>query len=138
MASFLADLIVVSHLAYVAFVVLGLALILLGGLLRWGFVRRPGFRWTHLLCTVIPPLEGLAGVTCPLTDWEYDLRQQAGETAAEGSFVGRLAHDILFVEASEETLVACYVAFALTVIAAMVFIRPRRKRPADPSLQSPE
>lgn len=44
----LADLVLITHVAFVAFVLVGLLLILLGGMLGWGWVRNPWFRSLHL------------------------------------------------------------------------------------------
>src|SRR5688572_31347071 len=117
----LADLIVVLHLGYVLFVIVGLVLIWLGVLLRWGWVRRPGFRVPHLVCTLIVPLEALIGYVCPLTTWEHELRLRAGERPAEISFLARLARDLLFYEAPQWVFTASYVAFGLIVL--VTFLR---------------
>lgn len=131
----LADLIVVAHLAYVLSVIVGLAAILLGRLLKWEWTRNFYFRIIHLLLIGIVVLEALFGIMCPLTTWEDDLRKAAGEDVTEGSFIGRLAHDLLFVDLSEETLTVCYCVFGALVLLTVLFIPPRwpwrRKRP-DP------
>jgi cytochrome c biogenesis protein CcdA len=69
----LADLIVVFHTAYVSFVVFGLAAILIGAVFHWGWVRNFWFRAIHLTTIGIVVIEALAGITCPLTDWENRL-----------------------------------------------------------------
>ena len=123
----LADLIVVLHLAYVLFVLVGFALIWLGVWLRWGWVRRPAFRVPHLLFTLIVPLEALGGVVCPLTTWERDLRLEAGQHPEEISFVGRLVREVLFYEAPDWVFTVCYVAFGLLVLGTL-FLVPIRRR----------
>jgi hypothetical protein len=127
----LADLIVVAHLGYVLFVILGLALVWIGVALRWQWVRRPLFRVPHLVCTLIVPLEALAGAVCPLTTWEYELRLRAGQSPEEISFVGRLARDVLFYRAPEWVFTLCYVAFGLVVL--VTFFRVPIRRPSAPS-----
>ncbi len=126
----LADLIVVVHLAYVGFVVLGFVAVLAGARLGWAWIRRRGFRVAHLVCTVIVPVEALAGVLCPLTTWEAELRRRAGQTPDELSFVGRLVRDVLFYEAPPWAFAVAYVAFGALVVAAWFGIppRPRRRR----------
>jgi hypothetical protein len=112
----LADLIVVAHLGYVLFVILGLVLIWLGVALGWEWVRRPFFRIPHLVCTLIVPVEALAGYVCPLTTWERELRLQAGQRPEEISFMGRLAREVLFYQAPEWVFTVSYVAFGLIVL----------------------
>jgi|SRR5687767_5893963 len=126
----LADLIVVLHLGYVLFVIVGLVLIWLGVLLRWGWVRRPGFRVPHLVCTLIVPVEALIGYVCPLTTWEHELRLRAGQHPEEISFMGRLARDLLFYQAPDWVFTVCYVAFGLVVVATFLRVPIRRRSPA--------
>ena len=121
----LADVIVVAHLAYVLSVILGLAAILLGWVLKWKWIRNFYFRVIHLLLIGIVVLEALFGIVCPLTNWEYDLRQAAGEGVSEGSFMGRLAHDLLFVDLSEGTLTVCYCIFGALVLGTVFLIPPK-------------
>ncbi|HEX6885026.1 MAG TPA: DUF2784 domain-containing protein [Planctomycetota bacterium] len=126
----LADLIVVLHLGYVLFVIVGLVLIWLGVALRWGWVRRPAFRVPHLVCTLIVPVEALIGYVCPLTTWEHALRRRAGQHPEEISFMGRLARDLLFYEAPQWVFTLCYVAFGLVVVATFLCVPMRRRATA--------
>ena len=124
----LADLIVVAHLVYVLFVLLGFASIWVGVLLGWDWVRRPLFRIPHLVCTLIVPLEALAGAICPLTTWERQLRLQAGQRPESISFMGRLARDLLFYEAPPWVFTVCYVAFGLLVLVTIRLVPVRVRR----------
>ena len=127
----LADAIVVVHAAIVLFVILGLVLVLLGGFLRWRWVRNPWFRVAHLAVIVFVAVQGAGfDVLCPLTTWEQDLRERAGQQGYEGSFVGRLCHDVLFVDVPLSVLNWSYVAFAALVLATFYFVRPRWRREA--------
>ncbi|MBN1588352.1 MAG: DUF2784 domain-containing protein [Pirellulales bacterium] len=125
---FLADLIVVLHTAYVSFVVLGVPAILLGAWRGWRLARNFWFRVVHLLTIGVVAVEAIVGMTCPLTDWENNLRRQAGQTVERGSFVGRWAHELIFVDLSPETLMVCYCLFVLVVIVMLVMIPPRRPK----------
>jgi hypothetical protein len=73
----LADLLVVAHAAFVAFVVAG-------GLLA---LRRPWIAAVHLPAAAWGALVELAGWICPLTPWENALRARAGETGYAGGFI---------------------------------------------------
>src|SRR5262249_11878348 len=105
----LADLIVVLHLGYVLFVLVGFALVWIGVLFRWPWVRRPGFRIPHLVCTLIVPIEAVFGMVCPLTEWEKHLRERAGQPVEDISFMGRLARDLLFYQGPPWVFTVCYV-----------------------------
>jgi hypothetical protein len=75
----LADLVLVVHGLYVGFVVIGFALILLGIARGWPWVRRPGFRYTHLAAIGFVVLQVWIGMECPLTTWKApcDLRRRS-------------------------------------------------------------
>lgn len=128
-----ADLIVVLHLGYVLFVILGLVVIWIGRFLGWGWVQRPLFRVPHLVCTVIVPVEALSGVLCPLTTWERDLRFAAGQRPEDVSFMARLARDVLFYSAPDWVFTVAYVAFGLVVVATFFLVPIRRRPPAAPA-----
>jgi hypothetical protein len=128
--SLLADVVVALHVAYVSFVVFGQVAIFLGVLLRWQWIRNPWFRWTHLAMITIVAVEAILDITCPLTTWEYNLRTLAGEQAAEGSFMGRLLHDLLFFDAPRWVFTTAYISFALLVLATFWLAPPRPWRRA--------
>ena len=75
---FLADAVLVLHSVIVAFIIIGLVLIVLGGLLRWRWITNPWFRATHLIGIAIVVAQAWLGRLCPLTILEAWLRQQAG------------------------------------------------------------
>ena len=121
----LADLIALMHLAYVSFVAVGMILILAGILLHWQWVRNFYFRAIHFLMIAIVAAESLLRIVCPLTDWEYDLRQKAGQSVEAGSFVARWVHRLMFFDAPDWAFRACYCLFALAVLATLVLAPPR-------------
>jgi hypothetical protein len=125
---FLADLIVVVHAAYIAFVVLGVPAILFGAWRGWRFARNFWFRVVHLLMIGVVALEAIVGVLCPLTEWEDQLREAAGQSVEQGSFVGRWVHQLIFVDLSFEAITVCYCVFAALVILMFITIPPRRPR----------
>src|SRR5919204_3727026 len=96
--AFLADFIVAAHVAYVSYVVVGLIAIWTGALFRWGWVRNPWFRLTHLLAILIVALEAVFAIDCPLTVWESAFRQRAGQEVSGASFIGRCLHELIFYD----------------------------------------
>ena len=125
--SLIADVILVVHFAFVLFVVGGFALILLGAALGWGWIRNPAFRYGHLGAIVFVALEALVGMACPLTVWEDALRRTSGD---DSSFVGRWVSRLLYYDLPPWVFTTAYVLFALAVVAAIVWIPPRRSRPS--------
>ena|SRR5581483_3911448 len=129
---FLADILVAVHVAYVSFVVLGQAAILIGWALKWGWVRNLWFRLGHLLAISIVALEALCRIDCPLTVWESDLRQLAGQEFSGDSFMARLLHRLIFYQTDPWVLDAAHIGFAALVLATLLLIPPRwrKVRPA--------
>jgi hypothetical protein len=125
---FAADAIVVFHFCYVLFAVGGELLILLGWLLHWRWIRNLPFRIAHLAAVVLVAVEALIGVLCPLTEWEYRLRQLAGQSLEEEiPFMARLVRRIIFYDFPTWVFTLTYILFALLVAATFFFAPPRRK-----------
>lgn len=123
----LADLVVAAHSAYVAFVLVGQLLILVGVWRGWRWVRNWWFRVAHLVAISIVALEAVFDVACPLTTWEQQLRAAAGQEVSRGTFIGDLLHDLIFVDAPPWAFTVAYVAFAALVIATFVLAPPKSR-----------
>ena len=82
-----ADMVLLLHVLFVVFVVLGLVLVLIGGARQWAWVRNPWFRLLHLLAIAVVVLQAWLGQLCPLTHLEVALRQRAGDAVYSGAFV---------------------------------------------------
>ena len=127
----LADIIVL-HFCYVAFTVGGEIVILLGGALKWPWVRALSFRIVHLAAVVLVAGEALAGASCPLTVWEYGLRLRAGQVVeGQVSFVARLVRSIIFYDLPAWVFLVAYVAFAALVALTFVIFVPTRRHPRE-------
>lgn len=125
----LADLILIIHFAFVAFVVLGLVFIWVGFFCGLKSVRNFYFRIGHLLAMAIVVLQSVLGVICPLTSWENELRRLAGgEATYKTSFIQHWLHKILYQDWEPETFTIIYCAFFLALVLSLVFIRPRWPR----------
>jgi hypothetical protein len=96
----LADAILVMHFAFVAFVVVGFVLILLGLLRGWAWVRDRRFRLAHLAAIGIVIMQAWLGRICPLTIWENELRQLAGQDVYVETFVQHWLHRWMFYDAT--------------------------------------
>ncbi len=122
--SWLADLILVVHFAFVLFVVGGLAMIWIGAAAGWRWVRNPWFRGLHLAAIAIVTAEALLGIMCPLTVWEDALRGARPET----SFMARWVHSVLFYDFPEWMFTTAYVLFALAVAVTFWLVPVGRRR----------
>jgi uncharacterized protein DUF2784 len=82
----LADLLVLVHLGFVLFVVLGGLLVL----------RRPRLAWLHLPAAAWGAFIEAVGWICPLTPLENALRQHAGEVGYAGGFIEHYIIAVLY------------------------------------------
>ncbi|TAG08366.1 MAG: DUF2784 domain-containing protein [Verrucomicrobia bacterium] len=112
----LADGVLILHVAFVVFVVIGWLTILLGGVCRWPWIRHRLFRQLHLTAIGIVVIQAWLGIVCPLTILEKWLRERAGTEVYEGSFIAHWLHQILFFEAPPWVFVMAYSIFGLGVI----------------------
>ena len=124
--SFLADLILLIHFGFVAFVLLGLVAIWVGYFRKWAFVRNFWFRCAHLLAIGIVAAEAIGGIVCPLTKWEAQFRWRAGGNVDyAGSFMQHWVHKIMFFDIPESVFTIVYVAFFSLVAVSLWLVRPR-------------
>jgi hypothetical protein len=72
-----ADVILVVHLAYIAFVPLGGFLAL-----RW-----PHIAWAHAAAVIVGVVSITVGFDCPLTTWEQSARRHGGQHSDRDGFV---------------------------------------------------
>lgn len=82
----LADVVLVVHLGFVLFVVLGGLLVL----------RRPGFAWLHVPAAAWGALIEFSGGICPLTPLEQRLRWMGGEAGYSGGFIDHYVRALLY------------------------------------------
>jgi polyferredoxin len=129
----LADLVLALHFAVVAFVVGGLAAILLGRG-RWRGTDRWSFRLAHLAAIGYVAAQQWLGAVCPLTTLEAWLRTRAGQAGYERSFVAHWLQRLLFYEAPDWVFTLAYTAFALLVAAAWWWFPPRRRARPEAAL----
>ncbi len=114
MSGLLADLLVVLHLLFVAFVGLGGLLVL-----RW-----PRLAWLHLPAALWGVGIELTGRICPLTPLERELRRRAGESAYQGDFVSHYLLPVLYprglTRAAQVWLAVLVVGVNLAIYAVVV------------------
>lgn len=112
----LADLVVVAHLGFVAFVALG---------------ALPARRRAWVLALHVPAVAWALGIVtigwpCPLTGLEQALRRRAGTAGYTGGFVDEYLTGVLYPKRFER---AAQALVALTVLACYAAVlRPRRAR----------
>lgn len=124
----LADIILVIHVVFVAFVVLGLASIYIGFALKWDWVRNRAFRLIHLSAIAFVVLQSWFGAICPLTIWEMSLRESARTDTYSGSFIQHWLHEILYYTAPQWVFTVAYSVFGCLVLASWFVVKPKMKK----------
>lgn len=120
-----ADLVLILHVAFVAFVVAGLLLIWIGGFCGWRWIRNPWFRALHLAGIGLVVVEAWLGFVCPLTTLEMALRERAGDATYHSSFIEHWLQQLLYYEAPAWVFVAGYTLFGMAVAGSWWWFRPR-------------
>ncbi|NNL65018.1 MAG: DUF2784 domain-containing protein [Myxococcales bacterium] len=112
----LADLVVVLHLAFIVFVLLGGLLTLLW---RWApLVHLPAASWGVLV--------EVTGRVCPLTPLENSLRHAAGASGYAGSFVDHYVVPIIY-PGDLSPPVQLFLASMVVLTNALVYATVRRR-----------
>ncbi|HET9670243.1 MAG TPA: DUF2784 domain-containing protein [Casimicrobiaceae bacterium] len=123
LARLAADAVLLAHLAFIVFV-------LIGGILVW---RIPSLAWLHAPAIAWAVFVESAGRICPLTPLENRLRLASGEAGYGGDFV---SHYLLRLIYPEGLTRAVQIALVLVVVAVNVAVYSRwllRKRTAQRS-----
>ncbi len=94
MYGFLANLVMLTHLAFVLFVIGGGLLVL-----KW-----PRIAWLHVPAAVWGTMIEFMGWTCPLTPLENRLLAQSAEAGYEGDFIAHYLLPVLYPEGLTPTV----------------------------------
>ena len=115
----LADLVLLAHFGFVAFVVLG-------GLpvLRW-----PKVAWIHLPAATWGVFVEYAGIVCPLTPLEIALRHRGGEGGYADTFIAHYLTVVLYPAGLTRGVQIGFgtVALLLNVVVYLVVVARRRR-----------
>jgi hypothetical protein len=117
----LADLVTLTHLAFVAFVVLGGLL-----LFRW-----PRLTWLHVPAAVWGAFVEFTGRICPLTPLEIRLREAGGELGYSGGFVEQYVLPLLYpadLTTNIQLLLGVVVVVVNVVVYSLLVARHYRRR----------
>ena len=120
-----ADVVLVIHLAFIAFVVLG-------GLL---VARRPVLAWIHLPAAAWGAYVEITGKVCPLTYLENRMRLRAGEAGYTESFVEHYLLPVIYpgglTRGMQVTLAAIVIVINVGIYSYLL-LRRRKRRINEP------
>jgi hypothetical protein len=117
----IADLIVVVHLLFVAFVVAGGILVL----------HRPRLAWLHLPAVAWGAYAEFSATICPLTPLENHFRQRADLGSYDGGFVERYLMPVLYpagLTPQHQVWLGGVVVVVNAIVYAAVLVRAHRRR----------
>jgi hypothetical protein len=121
MTGWAADAVVLLHLAFIAFVLLGALLVL-----RW-----PRLAWLHLPAALWGLVVEWTGWICPLTPLENALRHAAGEPGYDVGFVERYIVPLIYpagLTRDTQLLLGAVVLVVNAVAYGLVYAMWRRRR----------
>ena len=111
---------------FIAFVILGFVLILIGMFRHWDWIKDFRFRLIHLLVIGVIVAESWVGRICPFTEWENRLRAAAGGVIYPESFIQYWLRKIIFYDFSTWVFTVAYTVFGIVVLLAWILVPPRR------------
>lgn len=115
----LADGVLILHLSFILFVVLGGLLAL-----RWRWIV-----WLHLPCAIWGLLIEVFGWICPLTPLENSLRRQAGEAGYGGGFIENYLLPVIYPGGLTREIQLGLAALVVAInVAVYAFVWRKRRR----------
>lgn len=127
---YLADTILFIHFSFIAFVIVALILTVVGGYLKWPWIRNWWFRLVHLASVSFVVVQSWLGLICPLTTLEMWLREKTNGEQYVGSFIEYWLQRIVYYHAPDWVFTMTYTLFGLFVIVSWLLFPPK-KRAAD-------
>jgi hypothetical protein len=112
-----ADVMLGIHFALVLFMLSMPFLVVIAA--RFGrprFALKPWVRVTHLLVMTFIVGQSLSATTCPLTTWESQLREAAGEAGYQQSFIADWMTRLMFFNAPPWVFTSAYCLFFAFVL----------------------
>lgn len=117
----LADAVLLVHLTFIVFVVLGGLAVL-----RW-----PRLAWLHLPAVAWGAWIEFSGRICPLTPLETELRTRGGDATYQGGFIEHYVTALIYPEGldrRQQVMLGAFVLLLNAAVYARLLLRRRRAR----------
>jgi hypothetical protein len=118
----LGQVILAIHLVVIAFNVIGLAVIPLGGVLGWTWVRLRWLRLLHLASLAVVAVQAALGEACFLTIWQAMATGEAPEP-----LITRWVNSLIYWPLPMWVFTTAYIAVFAYVLALWWLVPPRRR-----------
>lgn len=118
----LADAVLVAHLAFILFVMLGGLLVL-----RWRWLA-----WLHIPAVLWGIYVELSGRICPLTPLENSLREAAGQTGYTGGFIEHYVTAMIYPDGLSRSI-QMVLASVVLLVNGLVYWRLVTRRNSKPT-----
>ena len=128
MSGFLANTLLVIHFVFIAFVVVGFVLTVIGFFWKWRWIHNFWFRILHLCAILLVVLEAWFGAMCPLTVLESDFREVAAGVGYSEPFVAYWLQRLIYHDFPPWVFTLVYTVFGALVVLTLVFVPPRWTR----------
>jgi hypothetical protein len=130
-ARLLIELLLIVHAGIVLFNISAFIAIVGGMCFHWQWTANRLFRFTHISLLAIVALQALLGRLCPLTILEFQLRQAAGETVIEESFVARIIENFIYYDLPLWSFALVYLIAFLLALWLLKLSPPKGKNKRD-------
>ncbi len=112
----IADIVMLIHFAFIAFVVGGQSLIMIGYHRKWRRATNRVIRGIHVACVLYVAVQAWAGQWCPLTLLENRYRQIAGQETYRNSFIQDWVGRLIYYDAPQWVFTIIYTIFGAVAL----------------------
>ncbi|MBI4633410.1 MAG: DUF2784 domain-containing protein [Deltaproteobacteria bacterium] len=124
----IADMVLLIHFAFIAFVIGGQCLIMIGYHRKWGWAANRLMRGIHLACALYVVIQTWADQWCPLTLLENRYREAAGQETYGRSFIQDWVGRLIYYDAPPWVFTVIYTVFGIVVVLYGLLAERRRVR----------
>lgn len=112
----IADIVMLIHFMFVAFVVGGQSLIIIGYHRKWRLAANLLIPRLHMACVLYVVVQAWAGQWCPLTLLENRYRQTAGQETYRSSFIQDWVGRTIYYDAPHWVFMIIYTVFGAVAL----------------------
>jgi hypothetical protein len=120
------DIIMVVHFAFIAFLIGGQVLMMIGYHRNWGWATNRLLRGIHIVCTLYVVVQTWAGQWCPLTLLENRFRQSSGQQIYSSSFIQDWIGRLIYYDLPPWVFTVTYTVFGALVLIYWLLLERKR------------